>query len=304
MSGTILITGASGLLGSNFLLAARQRSGNIVALYHSHPLKFPGVQTIKIDLTDRTTVKELIRNYQPEWIVHCAALTNVDWCETNRDETWRVNVEVPRQLAATAREVGSGLVYISTDSVFDGKIGNYSEEGLPKPLNVYAESKLTGEKAVQAELDGSLIVRTNIYGWNAQDKLSLAEWMIGRLETGQELPGFHDIVFTPILVNDLSEAVLDMMELKLKGVYHVAGSQACSKYEFAVQVSSVFGLNKDLIRPVAANSADLKALRPKDTSLRTDKISAILCRKMPDIEAGLRRFKSLRDSSMLKQLRA
>ncbi len=304
MSDTILITGASGLLGYNFVLTARQRCRRIVALYYSYPLEIPGIQSLKLDLRDSAIVGKLIREYQPSWIVHCAALTNVDWCETHRDETWQVNVEVARHLAVAAREAGSSLVYISSDSLFDGQTGQYSEESLPSPLNVYAESKLAGERAVQAELDDSLIVRTNIYGWNAQDKLSLAEWMLRRLETGQLLPGFYDIAFTPILVNDLSDIILDMMELKLKGIYHVAGSQTCSKYEFALRIAEVFGLNNGLIRPVAAaDSADLKASRPKNTSLRTDKISAALSRMMPDVESGLQRFKALRDGVIVKQLK-
>jgi dTDP-4-dehydrorhamnose reductase len=305
MPDTILVTGASGLLGANFVLTAKKRCGNIVALCYPYLLNFPGVKAIEVDLTNSKIARELIRDCQPDWIVHCAALTNVDWCETHRDQTWVGNVEMTRYLATVARDVNAGLVYISTDSVFDGKIGGYSEESPPAPLNVYAESKLAGEKAVRKELDHSLIVRTNIYGWNAQDKMSLAEWMLDRLEAGQTLPGFYDIVFTPILVNHLSEVVLDMIELKLRGIYHVAGSQSCSKYEFALQLAGVFGLNKDLIQSVTgANSVDLKALRPRNTSLRTNKIKEALSRPMPDVEAGLQHFKALRDSGFVRQLKA
>ena len=298
--GTILVTGASGLLGSNFVLTAKKRSYKIVALYHTHPLEFPGGKVVKIDLRNGPFVKKLIREYHPDWIVHCAALTNVDWCETHRDETWKLNVEVTRQIASIARDNGVGLVYISSDSIFDGRLGCYLEESMPAPLNIYAESKLAGEKAVLDELNCSLIVRTNIYGWNAKNKESLAEWILRRLETGQLVPGFYDILFTPIFVGDLSEIILDMMKLELKGVYHVAGSQVCSKYEFAVQLAATFGLNRELVQPAtAADSKELIAMRPGNTSLRTDKISAALGRGMPDIEAGLMRFKALRNNARM-----
>ena len=265
-----------------------------------HPLEFPGGTAVHIDLRNGPLVEKLIREYHPDWIVHCAALTNVDWCETHRDETWKLNVEATRQIASIARDFGVGLVYISSDSIFDGRSGGYAEESLPAPLNVYAESKLAGEKAVLDELDCSLIVRTNIYGWNAIHKESLAEWILHRLEAGQSVPGFQDILFTPILVSDVSEIILDMMKLELKGVYHVAGSQVCSKYEFAVQLAATFGLNRELIQPaIAADSKELIAMRPGNTSLRTDKITAALGRGMPDIEAGLTRFKALRNNAKI-----
>jgi dTDP-4-dehydrorhamnose reductase len=295
-----LVTGASGLLGSNFALIANKRSEKIIALYHTHPFEFPGGTAIKIDLRNGPFVRELVREYHPDWIVHCAALTNVDWCEMQRYATWKMNVEVTRQIASLAREIGAGLVYISTDSIFDGKSGWYSEESTPAPLNVYAESKLAGEKAVLNELDCSLIVRTNIYGWNAKTKESLAEWILRRLESGQSVPGFFDILFTPIFVGDLSEIILDMMKLGLKGVYHVAGSQVCSKYEFAVQMAATFGLNRELVQPATVVDAmELRAKRPGNTSLRSDKISVALGSGMPDIEAGLLRFKAMRNNARI-----
>jgi len=304
MPGTILVTGASGLLGCNFVLTALRGNQKVIALFHSYPLSFPGVRTIKIDLQDDTAVRELIMDIRPDWIVHCAALTQVDWCETHRHETWKVNVDVPRHIAATAREVGADLIYISSDSIFDGKTGCYGEESEPGPLNVYAESKLAGELAVLEELDRSLVIRTNIYGWNVQEKMSLAEWMLHCLEAGQTLTGFYDIAFTPILVNDLSEIILDMMKLKLKGIFHVAGSQACSKFEFAMLLAGQFGLDRNRIQPfAAADSTELLAVRPKNTSLRTDKICTALGRLMPDINSGLKRFQEWRASGPLSQLR-
>jgi dTDP-4-dehydrorhamnose reductase len=299
----ILVTGASGLLGANFISTALQRGKTLVAVSHEHPLQLLGIEHVSANLVDRCKVNELVQSIQPAWIVHCAALTNVDWCQCHPKETWGVNVEISKHLATAARSIGARMVYVSTDSVFDGRVGNYNEADLPKPLNVYGESKLAGEKAVLEELQQSLIVRTNIYGWNAQDKASLAEWMFDRLEGGQCVPGFRDVIFTPILVNDLSEIILDMMEHRLRGVHHVAGSQPCSKYEFALQLASAFGLERELVQPQSLADSNLLAPRPKRTSLQTTKVSGALGRKMPDVQSGLQRFKALRDSGFVRKLK-
>jgi len=298
----ILVTGASGLLGANFITTAQQRQQSLVAVFHQHDFHLPGIECVSADLTDLNTI-ELVQSFQPAWIVHCAALTNVDWCQLHPEETWRVNVEMSRNLAIAARRAGAKMIYVSTDSVFDGRVGNYDEADLPKPLNVYAESKLAGEKAVLEELQRSLIVRTNIYGWNMQGKASLAEWVLQRLEAGQPVPGFRDVVFTPILVNELSEIILDMMERQLTGVHHVAGSQPCSKYEFALHLASAFGLDSQLVRSESVDDSTLLAPRPKKTSLQTTKVSGVLGRKMPDVQSGLKRFKLLRDSGFATQLK-
>ena len=292
----ILVTGASGLLGANFVSVARQHDRHLVALTHRHSLPGSDVQSVTVDLTDQQEVKKLIHDLRPRWIVHCAALTNVDLCEEQPEIATLVNTTTSRNLAREAKMVGAGFVYISTDSVFDGEKGQYSEDDRPNPLNVYGRSKLTGEVAVTEELEESLVIRTNIYGWNVQKKLSLAEWMLTKLEAGEPLPGFEDVVFSPILVNDLSEILITMMDRRLRGVYHVAGSESCSKYQFALALADVFGLDGGVIQRTSIADAGLKAPRPLKTSLSTTKASEALGQPMPDLLSGLQHFKSLRGS--------
>jgi dTDP-4-dehydrorhamnose reductase len=300
----IIVTGASGFLGSNFVLAGQQRYKELVAAFHQRRVHLPGLKAVQADLTDMETVQELFQAVKPDWVVHCAALTNVDWCEAHPDETWRVNVEMSRNLAITAHKAGANLVYVSTDSVFDGQRGHYAEEDIPAPVNVYAHSKLAGEKAVREESEHSLVVRTNFYGWSWLPNVGLAEWLLNRLELAQSVPGFDDVIFTPILVNDLCQIVLDMMELDLRGVYHVSGSQPCSKYEFALQLADVFALDKQLVQPMSIADSTLRAPRPRNTALQTVKISQALRRRMPDVKSGLRCFKALRESGYVIKLRS
>ena len=300
----IMVTGASGLLGANLILEAQRQGSEVTAIYNQHQVVGRGIVAEQADLTCKATVVELIESLNPTWIVHCAALTDVDWCEEHPADAYRVNTEISRSIAWAANRVGARLAYISTDSVFDGQEGGYCEKHVPSPVNVYAASKLAGEVAVREEVESGLVVRTNIYGWNLHDKESLAEWILLRLEGSQIVPGFADVVFTPMLVNDLSKVILDMMDLRLTGLYHVAGSEACTKYEFAAGIAEEFGFDRALVRPTDITGSGLKAERPLNTALQTGKVSEALNRPMPDVRSGLGRFKELQDSGYVRTLRA
>ena len=299
----VVITGASGLLGANLMLNWLSRSWSPIALYGKHPVSF-GAPAFGIDLCDTDRVRKLIEREKPCWIVHCAAATNVDWCEDHPAECHGVNVDASRNLALVAKAAGARFVYISTDAVFDGKQGDYWETDAVNPVNVYARSKVLAERAVAEVLPNSLIVRTNIYGWNLQDKLSLAEWMLKNLETGTRFPGFDDVVFSPILVNDLADILSEMMTLQLEGVFHIAGSEHCSKFAFAELLAEVFGLDPDLVIRSRVDSAQLRAPRPRNTSLRTEKAKRALGRSTPGIREGLERFESLRAAKYATHLKA
>jgi dTDP-4-dehydrorhamnose reductase len=300
----LLITGSGGLLGANLLFFARGRGLDSVGVYYRHGFQLPGTRLVQVDLTDRSAVDEVVGKVRPSWIIHCAGLTNVDACEENPELARRSNSDATRYLAAAARRVGSRMLAVSTDAVFDGKRGLYSEEDRPAPVNVYAETKLQGEQAATDELENALIVRTNIYGWNLQDKRSLADWMLHLMEAGTVVPGFTDVFFSPILVNDLAEVFLEMIDKRLSGIYHVAGSEASSKFNFARRVAETFGLSTALVRRTSVDESGLRAPRPKNVSLVTVKIAAALGRSMPDISSGLAGFKELRDSGYAARLRA
>jgi dTDP-4-dehydrorhamnose reductase len=300
----ILVTGASGLLGANFILESRLKQIEIIAIDHIHRLHIPDAKVVQVDLTNASLVENIVYSYKPQWIINCASITDVDWCEKHPTDAWAIHVEASRYLASAARKVGARLAYISTDSVFDGIKGDYCEEDPCVPLNVYAITKLAGEKAALEDLPSSLIIRTNIYGWNTQNKQSLAEWMFNELVSQRPLFGFRDVIFTPILVNDLADLLFEMIDQGLEGVYHVAGALACSKYDFALQLADTFNLNKSLIQPSSINNSTLQAPRPKNTSLQTTKITHAINRSMPDVISGLKRFKLLQEAGSVSIIKS
>ncbi|HMA05154.1 MAG TPA: SDR family oxidoreductase [Methanomicrobiales archaeon] len=299
----ILVTGSGGLLGANFVLTALHRQREVAATFHRNAIRIPGVSALPLDITDRDSVERVIASLEPEWIVHCAAVTNVDWCEDHPAECHSVNEEATRTLARAARDHGSSMTYISTDAVYRGSDGNYDEGSPADPVNVYGRSKLAGENAVREVLGDPLILRTNIFGWNLQPKHSIAEWFLSGLEAGKRVPGFTDVLFSPLLVNSLSEIILDLMDARKTGTFNAGCVRPCSKYEFGRMLAETFHLDPGWVQPVRLADTHLRAPRPLDTSLDTRKISHALGRGMPDVGSQLARFKYLRDSGFAGELR-
>jgi dTDP-4-dehydrorhamnose reductase len=261
------------------------------------------VRVFAADLTDFSGVRALVSKLHPTGIIHCAAATSVDWCEDNSVETDRINVQASVHLSGLAAELNAKFIHISSDSVFDGSRGQYSETDEPYPLNVYAESKLRAEREVMHVNPRAVVARVNIYGWNMQQKQSLAEWILTQLSSGKQVHGFTDVIFSPLLVNDLAEALLQMLDVELTGIYHVAGSEATSKFEFARTLARIFCADDGLVVPVRVSDANLRARRPCNTSLTTQKVQLALGMRMPGVEAGLHRYKSLQDGGYVQRLK-
>jgi dTDP-4-dehydrorhamnose reductase len=299
----ILVTGASGLLGASLVSLAQKQGREVIGLYRRHPVHIKGAKLLAADLTDRAETGRLFEKLRPSTVVHCAAATDVDWCEDHADEVYRINVIVPAEIAAICSRRNTRLLHVSTDSVFDGGRGNYTETDAPGPVNVYARTKLQGEREVLRENPAALIARVNLYGWNAQNKQSLAEWVLKQLALGNPVPGFSDVAFCPILADDVAEVILALLDRNLAGLYHVVGPEAVSKYEFARRVALTFGFDPKQVVPARVTDARLKAQRPRDTSLNTGKICAALGRPMPEIAAGLRRFAQLREGGYADRIK-
>jgi len=293
----LLITGASGLLGAALLYRGRG-AVDILACTNEAFLRPRDFETRKIDLTSETQAKDLVGGFKPDWICHCAALTDVDLCQTQPETAHRLNVAASEALARAAADHGARLLLISTDSVYDGSRGWYVETDATGPLNEYAASKLEAEMCVREFLPEVLIARVNFYGWNLKPKRSLAEWVLGQLEAGVSVPGWTDVYFTPLFNMDLADCLNAMMVRGLRGTYHVAGSERCSKYEFARAVAAEWRHDPEAIIPTKIATAGLGAPRPLDTSLRCDKLYRELGHVLPDLRTGLRRMRNFVESDL------
>jgi dTDP-4-dehydrorhamnose reductase len=297
-----LITGASGLLGANLVLAAHEEH-EVIAVYHRHAIELEGVQSVSANLSQSGIAKELFDRYQPEWVVHCAADTSIDELESKPERAFRMNRDMAGNVAEAAHEIGAKMVHISTDAVFDGREGPYREGDPTEPVNVYGKSKLAGEQAVRALCPEALIIRTNIFGWNSQPKSSLAEWFLEQLGAGNTCPGLIDIEFSPLLVNDLGKLIHAMLSEGLSGVFHVPGAECISKYDFGIYIAKLFGFDTNQIVPTVSVDIGFKVHRPARTCLVGEKIEHSLGIQLPAIEDGLVRFRALRETGFAARLR-
>jgi len=282
----VMITGASGLLGANLAhLAATEHQ--VVAVSGRRPLQLAGLISVSADLSRAGQAQRLLREHRPDWVVHCAAATDLDRCEREPEWAQALNVGMARQVAEACQELGARMAHISTDSVFDGAAGEYAEQDEPRPLNVYARTKLEGEQAVQAACPGALVVRTNFFGWTISPRQSLAEWFLGRFERGESTPGFADVYFSPLLVDHLARILLELLGRGVQGLLHLPGATCLSKYEFGVRLAKAFQHNPALVYAASVQDAGLSAVRPLRTCLTGDRAAALLGRPLPDMEAGL-----------------
>ncbi len=286
----ILVTGASGLLGLNLSLAVDGKQHQVIGVANTQPFTWVGFKSVQAELTEPGVVESLIEEHKPEVIIHCAAIANVDDCESRPEVAEQINARLPGEIAAAAAKHQIKMVQISTDAVFDGQVGNYVETDVPHPLSVYAASKLGGEKAVAQANPGALITRVNFYGWSMAGNRSLAEWFVNNLKEGTPLQGFTDITFCPMMVLDLTDTLMQAIELDLKGLYHMVGPQVMSKYDFGQAIAKKFGFDPALIAPASVNDAGLKAARSPRLTLSTEKLVKALGHELPDFESGLEKF--------------
>lgn len=309
----LLITGVSGLLGVNLAWLAAGRFDVVGVLRGERAVLAPGqapFATVLADLIQPGQVDWVLDQVQPDVVIHCAALTDVDLCETHPEEAYQANTFLPGEVARATASRGIRLIHISTDSVFDGERGNYSETDLPCPINTYARTKLAGERAVAEANPDALIARVNFYGWSWLGRRSLSEYFFNNLSAGRHIHGFDDLIFCPLLVNDMVELLLRMLEARLSGLYHVASSESLSKFAFGRLLAREFGFDENLISPVSSTSAELRAPRSPHLTLCCDRLEAALAKfapgeiLLPGQAAAMRRYVELYHQGYPHKLRS
>lgn len=291
----VLITGVSGLLGLNMALIARERA-QVTGCYRRHPVRIEGVDAFAADLTQPGMLDALFDRVQPEIVVHTVGLTSVDGCEADPALARQLNVDVAADVARRAARPGVRLVHLSSDHVFAGTSAWHEEGEALQPLNVYAQTKADAERAVFAHCPDALVIRTNFFGWGPPQRPSFSDWILAALRRGDELRMFTDVFFTPMLINDLAEVLFELVARGVSGIYHVAGAERLSKFEFAKRLAAAFGLSDANIRSAVLETAGLRAARPKDMSLRTDKVARLVARPMPPVAEGMVRLRHLEEA--------
>ncbi len=270
----LFVTGQTGLLGSKIVHCSNSKV---------YPQGWVDITTEKI--------RRSIRRSNPDVVIHCAAFTDVDGCEVEKEKAWNVNVKGTENVAKACQEVDARMIYVSTDYVFDGENGMYKETDEPHPINYYGKTKLEGERKVKEICEDYVIARTSVlYGWH--ERLNFVTWVIKQLKKNDKIQIVTDQYTSPTSADNLAEVLLEIAENNLHGVHHTAGSERVNRHDFTLKIAEVFDLDKGLITPIISEELDQIARRPRDSSLSIEKIKNKIDTDLVGIEKGLQRMRA------------
>ena len=266
----ILVLGASGMLGKDITYFFSKQKGYetfAISRNKNNILPYDNIKVINIDITKDIIFTETLKKIKPDIIVHSAAVANVDACEEDQDYAMLLHGGIIKTIA---REVpNTMLIYISTDSVFDGISGNYTEEDVPNPLNKYALSKYQGELNALNLMKKHMIIRTNIFGYHLFNQTSLSEWAFDNFRQNNPIIGYSDFFFNPVYTGELATIIFKLIQIEFNGIINIASDAFISKHFFLVELATKFGFNKNLVIEEPFSMINFKALRPYNTTLNT-----------------------------------
>jgi dTDP-4-dehydrorhamnose reductase len=286
----LLVTGASGLLGTKVVEFAINAGHMVYSVYNEHPAKRG--EAVRLDLRNSRELENTLTTIAPDAVIHTASVTDVDYCERNQALAMDINGKVTENIARTCRELNSFLVYVSTDYVFDGGTGLYEEMDAPNPINAYGRSKLLGEQMISKHAPDYCIARTSVlFGCGREYRLNFATWLLEHLSAGETVNVITGQYSSPTLNTHLAKMLLEVTERRIAGVIHLAGSNRVNRYEFANQLAEEFGFDTALIAPTAPESVSWYAKRPTDSSLSVEKANRLLHTKPMTVQGELRAFR-------------
>lgn len=273
----ILVTGASGQLGYDVERELERRG-----------IEHLGTSSRELDITDREAVEHLMQSYRPDAVVHCAAYTKVDLAEDEPERCWAVNADGTRNLAATCREIGAKMLYISTDYVFPGTGEQFRRTDDPvSPVNTYGRSKLAGELVVQSLLETYFIVRISwVFGKNGNN---FVKTMLRLAETRTELTVVCDQIGSPTYTADLAPLLCDMVQTERYGIYHATNGGTCAWSEFA---KAIFELadKQVTVYPIPTSAYPTRAVRPLNSRMSKECLHSNGFQELPEWKNALARY--------------
>lgn len=286
----ILVTGSNGLLGQKLIEKLSKKMDVLATARGENRLPFKeNYSYASLDITDKNNVDEVFNSFKPDVVIHGAAMTNVDQCEIEKEECWKLNVLATEYLLEAAKKHNSFFLHVSTDFIFDGKEGPYDEDGTPNPVSFYGWSKYAAEKLVMHSEVKWAIARTVLVYGIAHDmsRSNIILWVKNSLENGKSINVVNDQWRTPTLAEDLADGCILIAEQKAEGVFNISGKDLLNPYEMATMTADYFSLDKTLIKEVDGSQFKQTAKRPAKTGFILDKAIHKLGYKPKSFKEGI-----------------
>jgi len=266
----LLITGASGFLGWNICLAARDK-WDVFGIYNNNQIEIDKVKTIRLDISEKTLLEVIFYDIRPDAVIHCAAVSDPNKCQINPQISYLINVVSAQNIAALCEKEKIPFVFISTDLVFNGELPPYKEESIVSPINIYGKHKAEAEKSIQEIYPQSLICRMPLmFGDVPQNTRSFLQPILKAVLEKKEIKLFTDEYRTPISGKYAAYGILMAIE-KCFGILHLGGRERISRYDFGILVTKILDKDASNIIPVSQKDLVMPAPRPKDVSLDSSK---------------------------------
>jgi len=296
MAKRVLITGTAGLLGKALLETIPQGIEVFRTYFCNLPPSLSEAYKF-MDVRDGVQIVQAFDWAMPDIVIHAAALGSVDYCEHHRQEAWEVNVGGVQKVGCMCQRYGAKMIFISSNAVFDGKNPLYTEEAPTGSVNSYGQLKIEAERWLQShEVEHAIVRPILMYGWhNPGERSNWVTTWVRELGQGTPVKVVDDIYSKPLFAKSCAEAIWVIILQDKSGVYHVAGADRVTLYDFALKTAGVFGLDEMLIEPVASSFFPGIALRPRDTSYDTAKMEHGLGVKPISVIEGLTRMKAERN---------
>ena len=265
----ILVTGANGLLGYKLIQQLSKTLGvTTIATARKQITELPPmVQFLELDITHHDQTMEVLSSEKPDIVINTAAMTQVDQCETEREQCWTANVIGVENVVEACEKNNIHLVHVSTDFIFDGSHGPLDETAKPKPVNFYGESKLAGEQVVQkSKLNWAILRTVLVFGVTPDlSRSNIVLWVKKSLEEGKTIHVVNDQWRTPTLAEDLAMGCYLAASQKATGIYHISGEEMMTPYDIAQETADFFKLDKSLIKATDSSTFKQPAVRPLKT---------------------------------------
>ena len=274
MSGPILVTGASGFVGERLARRLARASHPVVGTYRERPISIPDVETIAIDLSEPDAVRQLVERTRPATVFHCAAQTDIGFCQRDPRSARSAIVAATDNLLAAVVDVSPEIPFVtlSTDLVFAGDRAPYRENDVTVPLSNYGSFKLQAETLTIGLPHGIALRSALVLGPPGTHGGGFLTWMIDALRAGKERTLFEDEYRTPIAIDDLCAAMIALAEQRYAGIWHAGGPDRLNRYEMGIALCAAFGFDSRLLKPARQAESQLAAPRPCDVSLDSSRL--------------------------------